>query len=307
MKSGKVIVRIQGGLGNQLFCYAAARRLAWANEAELVIDDVTGFVRDVEYRRNYALDRFRIAARKATPHERMAPFERYRGKLARLVARHRPFHSRRYLEQEGVEFDSRLLTYRVKRTVYLDGYWQSEGYFKDAADLVRTDLAIIPPGDAANKEMAHQIKGRNAVAVHVRWFESPTVKEPTHNVAQSYYDKAIKEIAASVSEPHFFVFSDQPDASLRMLRLPREAVTCVSHNRGDENAYADLWLMSQCKHFIIANSTFSWWGAWLSPHKNKIVITPGIVQNEGISYWGFKGLIPQEWTVLSMPIGVPEC
>lgn len=82
----KLIARIKGGLGNQLFCYAEARRLALVNNAELVIDDVTGFVRDRQYRRQYALARFHIPARKATPAERMEPFERYRRGLAKFVA-----------------------------------------------------------------------------------------------------------------------------------------------------------------------------------------------------------------------------
>ena len=87
--TSKLIARIKGGLGNQLFCYAAARRLALVNNAELVIDDVTGFVRDRQYRRQYALDRFQIPARKATPAERMEPFERYRRGVAKFVARRR--------------------------------------------------------------------------------------------------------------------------------------------------------------------------------------------------------------------------
>src|SRR5712691_2524903 len=105
---------MKGGLGNQLFCYAAARRLALANNAELVIDDVTGFARDRQYRRQYALDSCHIPVRKATPAERLEPFERYRRGVAKWLSRKKPFAERRYLEQEGLDFDERLLDVKVK-------------------------------------------------------------------------------------------------------------------------------------------------------------------------------------------------
>jgi hypothetical protein len=297
MSSAKLIVRIKGGLGNQLFCYAAARRLALANEAEQVIDDVTGFARDRAYRRQYMLDRFRISARKATPHERMEPFERYRRGLAKYLARRRPFHRRRYVEQDGIEFDERLLTYKVRGAVYLDGLWQSEGYFQDVAPVIRQDLQIIPPQDRRNREMAQRIAACNAVAVHVRWFDPPGNEGSSHNASAEYYRRALDLIRGRIDKPHFFVFSDDPSSARTLLGLPEDTATCGDHNRDDENAYADLWLMSQCEHFIIANSTFSWWGAWLSPHGQKVVVAPGIVQS-GISSWGFKGLIPPQWIQL---------
>lgn len=296
----KTVVRIKGGLGNQLFCYAAARRLALVNRAELVIDDVTGFARDRRYRRRYALDRFRISARKAAPRERMEPFERYRRGLAKFLAKRRPFHRRRYVEQEGIDFDERLLTYRVRGTVYLDGLWQSEGYFKDVEDTIRKDLQISPPVDRLNQGMATRIAACNAVAVHVRWFEGPETADCPHNIGSSYYTAAIQEIRDKVTKPYFFLFSDKPEAAMQTLDLPEDAATCVSHNKGDENAYADLWLMSQCKHFIIANSTFSWWGAWLSPHHDKIVIAPAM-KVTGMTGWGFQGLLPSDWS--QIPVG----
>jgi hypothetical protein len=97
-----------------------------------------------------------------------------------------------------------------------------------------------------------------------------------------------------IESPRYFLFSDDPDADLAMLALPLGRVTVVSHNRGSENAYADLWLMTQCRHFITANSTFSWWGAWLGGRERKIVCTPAL-KIEGKAAWGFKGLIPEGW------------
>lgn len=293
----KLIVRLKGGLGNQLFCYAAARRLALFNQVELVIDDVTGFARDRTYKRRYALDSFNIPCRKATPSERLEPFERYRRALSKYIARRQPFHLRRYVEQEGIDFDPRLLEYKVKGKVYLDGLWQSEGYFKDVADVIRKDLTIIPPEDEKNKETAKRIQSCNAIAVHARWFESPNSQSAAHNLDKEYYMRAIRLITNRVTDPHFFVFSDGRGPTESLLDLPGSMMTSVNHNRGNENAFADLWLMAQCKHFVIANSTFSWWGAWLARYARKTIVGPGLVQS-GTPSWGFKGLIPQEWILV---------
>jgi hypothetical protein len=293
----RIITRIRGGLGNQLFCYAAARRLALVTDANLLIDDVTGFSRDRQYRRSFMLDRFHIPACKASPAERMEPFERYRRWLAKWLARRRPFERRRYIQQEGVDFDERLLRIKVKGLVYLDGLWQSERYFKDVEKIIREDMCITAPTDALNVQMAEQIRNSPAVALHVRWFNAPG-DATTHNVEAYYYQRAIALMGNKVASPRYFLFSDNPDAARKKLSLPESQVTVVSHNRGDENAYADLWLMTQCKHFIIANSTFSWWGAWLTKSPDKIIISPTAMLGGTITAWGFKGLIPDGWIKL---------
>ena len=110
--SRKVVVRLKGGLGNQLFCYAAARRLAWANEAELVLDAVTGFKYDQRYRRSYALGCFRIPARLASPSEQMEPLGRIRRLIARKLSERKPLAQRRYIQQVGVDFDPGILALR---------------------------------------------------------------------------------------------------------------------------------------------------------------------------------------------------
>ena len=292
----KVIVRIKGGLGNQLFCYAAARRLALINDAELVIDDVTGFMRDNLYKRFYQLDCFKIPCRKATALERLEPLERYRRGIIKLLSRIRPFEKRRYLEQEITEFDERLLGVQIRKNMYIDGLWQSEGYFKDIETVIRKDLEIIPPADAVNQSMADQIDHVESVALHVRWFDT-TAEDNGHNVSNDYYQRTIDYMDEKLNLPHYFLFSDDPAAACEKLSLPEGRVTAFTHNQGDENAYADLWLMTQCKHFIVANSTFSWWGAWLGESEDGLVVCPGS-QISGITCWGFPGLIPDRWRQL---------
>jgi hypothetical protein len=289
----KIIPRIIGGLGNQLFCYAAARRLALVNNAELVIDDVSGFARDC-YHRQYQLDHFSIPCRKATPAERLEPFLRVRRYLLRALNRRRPFEERTYIQQEGMDFDPRLLHVKPRGTTYLEGYWQSESYFKDIAATIREDLRIIPPTDAANLEIAARMRGCVSVAMHVRFFDAPD-ENGMSNAPHDYYARAVAHMESLVRGAHYFLFSDQPSAARRCIPLPGELITCVSNNRGDANAYADLWLMTQCRHFIIANSTFSWWGAWLAEHSKKQTIAPAFEKREGKMCWGFGGLLPESW------------
>jgi len=291
----KVIVRIKGGLGNQLFCYSAARRLALNNNAELVIDNVTGFARDQEYKRVYELDNFNITSRKATSSERLVPFERYRRGVMKFLSRSKPFEKKSYLEQLGQDFDERLLTLKIKGTLYLDGLWQNEGYFKDVETTIRNDLRISPPIDILNQYMAETIRSSNAVALHVRWFESPGTTS-INNISANYYQRAIAQIEAMTDSPHYFLFSDDPEAALTKLALDKERVTLVAHNKGKKNAYADLWLMTLCRHFITANSTFSWWGAWLGGDKDKIVVYPNLKITEyKITPWTLTGEMPSAW------------
>lgn len=292
----KVVARLIGGLGNQLFGYCAARRLALASNAELVLDDVSGFVRD-SYSRHYQLDHFMVSARRATARERLEPFSRLRRKLLVSMNRHRPFAERRYIRQEGIDFDARLLTVRPQGALYLDGYWQSEQYFKDVEPLIRQDLQIIPPSDGPNKSMNERIQACTGVAVHVRFFDAPA-EQGISNASGDYYAQAVARMESLVPNAHYFLFSDQPAAARARIPLADDRITLVTHNAGDERAYADLWLMSKCRHFIIANSTFSWWGAWLADLPGKIVIAPGQEMREGKMAWGFRGLLPQEWIKL---------
>ena len=292
----KIVARIKGGIGNQLFCYAAARRMALVNNAFLVIDHVSGFVLDHDYQRHYQLDHFSIPCRKATAAERLQPFSRVRRAIKRAHNRLCLFEKRGYIEQEGVDFDSRLLQVKPRGTVYLEGYWQSEDYFKDVEEAIRDDLRIMPPTDAANLAMAARIRACLAVAVHVRFFDAPH-EIASNNVPNDYYTRAVAEMETLAPDAHYFVFSDQPDAARARIPLPDERITCVSHNRGDADAFADLWLMTQCQRFIIANSTFSWWGAWLAENPGKHVIAPGVEigGDRQTTAWGFKGLLPRAW------------
>ncbi len=303
MQATKLITRIKGGLGNQLFCYASARRLALVNNAELVIDDVSGFAYDEKYKRSYALDVFNIHARKSTPSERFVPFERIRRATSSRLSKRMPLAKQRYILQIGVQFDPSLLKLQLQPgTTYYDGFGQSERYFADVEEVIRSDLRIAPPADEQNKRMAEKIRSSEAVALHVRWFDSKD-SESHNNISIEYYGKAIEKILKVANQPHFFIFSDNADATKDKLESIMAGLnkTFVNHNKIEAMAYADLWLMSLCKHFVIANSTFGWWAAWLGEEKGKSqVIVPAleIPASNNVTAWGFEGLIPDRWTLI---------
>lgn len=301
----KVIVCLKGGLGNQLFQYAAGRRLAYVNNAELVLDNVTYFKRDSKYKRKYQLDKFYIKARLASKYERMEFYGKYIHFLIKKLFRLLPYEKRFYIEEESLDFSPQLLNLRVKRVVYLDGYWQSEGYFKDIEHLIKQELKIIPPQDKFNQFLSQKIQSCNSVAIHIRFFidifnvhsNEEAELYMLYQFLKSFFEKAIVEIKKRTSNPYFFIFSDNPSLAYEWFRIREKNIVFISHNKGEENSYKDFWLMTQCKHFIISNSTFGWWAAWLAENRNKIIIAPNL-KKMGVGAWGFKGLIPKEWILL---------
>jgi hypothetical protein len=278
---GEVVVRVWGGLGNQLFLYAVARRLSLMNGVPLKLDIHSGFERDTVYRRRCLLHHFNIAGTLATRSEawETAPGRVWRA-LWRSFGRHLPVERRTFLTDDDPDCRAGILTMPIRSKVYLEGYWQDENYFKDIASTIRADFQIVSPHSAENMQLAEIICRDNSVCIHSRLLpgaNTPDAKpEPGKPVLSlNYYRRAIERIAGQVREPHFFCFSDYPDWLRENLKIDYP-VTYVSHNRGDEKSYEDFWLMSQCKYFIIANSTFSWWAAWLAVNPDKRVLVPNM-------------------------------
>lgn len=293
----KIIVRIKGGLGNQMFCYAAARSLALRNNSELIIDHVTGFIRDKQYHRKYALGIFNIPCRLATPSERLEPFERYRRGVLKYISRKKFFFERTYVEQEK-KFDERLLFFKVNKNITIDGLWISEKYFKNHEQSIRRDFAFHEPKDAKNQAVARKIlNDPEAVSLHIRWYSPPDGKDKDYNLCKAYYSKAIDLLNRKLTNPHFYLFSDFPEQVQSIFKGKISNHTIIRHNQEEVLAYADMWLMSLCHHHVTANSTFSWWGAWLNKQKNKIVVTPSAFDSK-VATWGIEGQIPDEWIVI---------
>ena len=299
----KVIARLCGGIGNQLFIYSAAKRLAAANQACLVLDTVSGFKYDRQYSRTYQLHHFNITDRYANFYERLDPFSRLRRKFLIAYNSSLPLEQRSYIKQRFRGFDSQILNLQLTKDIFFDGYWQSQDYFLDKENLIRDTLVFRPPLDDSNQSMGSSILSSNAVCVHVRFFDDNPLQDVNNtgaNASLSYYRKAFEYIERTVSSPHYYIFADQPiPSSFFDGFIDHSKITYINHNKGDDNAYADLWLMTLCKHFIIANSTFSWWGAWLSSNtQHKIVVAPSKSLLGPSATWGFDGLLPPTWILL---------
>jgi hypothetical protein len=294
-----VIVKLMGGLGNQMFQYAAARRLAHFNNTNLKID-LSWFdnICEVDSPREYALDEFAIQENFATREEVEALTVRKQGFVERLIAKvmwRKPVAAPSYIREKQFHFDPGILN--LPDAVYLDGYWQSDKYFKDIEDVIREEFSIKAPQNGKNKKLAELISSRESVSLHVRRgdYVSNSVTNKVHGTCGlDYYTRAIAEIFSRVDDPYFFVFSDDPEWSKANLNISHPVVF-VDHNNASRN-YEDLRLMSQCRHHIIANSSFSWWGAWLSSYPDKIVITSKRWFSDPTV--DTSDLIPPEWLKL---------
>lgn len=289
----RITAQVRGGIGNQLFIYAAARRLSFRNNCELILDLDTGFYRDLVYKRKSQLHHFNINLNNVAEKQSTTPLARIWRFIRRLINSKLPLSMRSYITQVGDDYDSRFHYLKVSRNLYLEGYWQSEKYFKDIEYLIRNDLTLTPPIDKKNMELIESIRNSTSISLHVRFFY-----DNLQDTMNNYYGKAIEKVNSLYPKSHFFIFCDKPDKVASIINLPSKRFTLVEHNIGDDHAYCDLWLISNCKHHIIANSTFSWWGAWLSENRNKTVIAPDPKRFSDGNFWKAKNLIPEEWTVL---------
>lgn len=263
-----VISIVKGGLGNQLFVYAAGLAFALRTERELYLDNRRGYTHD-NYDRSYRLDRFRISAQLMPEDWRLAPTLKHpKHKLVRAMNKFLPKDWRSYLAQNSKLSSEQLTKLKpCRERVTLNGYWQDEGYFEDFAPRIRDELQPPVPEDDRNLELGRKFSEKNTVFVHARRVRYPTL------LPIEYYRAAIADIRDHVKNPSFAVFSDDPEWARLNLDFGDSEVTWVEHNADDE--LADLWLMTCCRHAIIANSSFSWWGAWLGgPADGRVICSP---------------------------------
>lgn len=296
MNKKRLIIRLKGGLGNQMFQYAAGIALANRNRMKLVLDTTSGFMRDQVYRRSFSLGAFPIAGERAGSLEQM-PFwlERFRQKLApkgleTLVRR--PWGD--FLYETELRFMDQMSVCRLNRHTWMEGYWQSERYFIDYKKLIAEEFTLPTPAETNFLSMAKEIKSRNSVAVGVRIFEEmPSLDKSGVGgvVPMNFYENAARQLANVVKNPTFFVFCTTITAVKDKLRLPGQ-VYYIAHDNGFAGELQSLWLMSQCTHHIISNSSFYWWGAWLAEYRNQGV---NIIASD---MFPNTDTIPNRWTLI---------
>ena len=266
-----IIVQLIGGLGNQMFQYAAGRRLAMRHNTEIKID-ISGFKTYTLH--DYRLDHFRIKNQIATNKEITALKRVWSTGLMGALARRFIPQKKSYIQERSPKiFNADILA--LPDNVYLEGYWQSEKYFQDIAPIIRKEYSLkdlLTPQSAA---AVSAIKNSIAVSLHVRRADYITDQSAgkTYGVlGPAYYKAAVDKLANKVKNFTLYVFSD--DSVWARKNLKFDFPTTYLDFNGRERNYEDLYLMSLCKHYIIANSTFSWWGAWLGTASDKIVIAP---------------------------------
>jgi hypothetical protein len=266
-----VQVVVSGGLGNQMFMYAAGRALAARINARLVLE-ISSFQRDYAYHRTYLLDRFPIRADLRLP----TPWSSLLVTAEKLVRKFPSIAARCGFIDEprvgGLEvFESRLLSPPALPFFSLRGYWQSESYFQDVEDLVRDELTPPPPTDkVACAELRRIRESAHPVAVCIRFFSEVVDGGLPVQETLSIFRQQLALHSAGTPGCDYFVFTDSPAhlVDSRCLGVP---FTLITHRTRNEDAPTDLALIAACRTFFLGYSSFHWWGAWLATAANKRV------------------------------------
>jgi hypothetical protein len=299
-----VTVLLRGGLGNQMFQYALGVTLAQANGTALRLDAV--YLQDRLPRRkyiyrNFDLDIFTIndspcltilsQAAKRVPVPGFWLGIDFMGRGTRVLV-----GAEKVIREKSHAFDPRILEERGD--LFLVGYWQSERYFADAEKELRRAFRFKHPLEGEAKEIGRQIRSSNSISLHIRRGDYVALKNVEQSMGPtnlSYYEKA----ACYMNEhsrrmgfeiPTFFVFSDNIEWCKPRLKLPFPTVYLDQASAGPKASH-HLQLMSLCRNNIIANSTFSWWGAWLNANPKKIVIAP----ERWFANKANEDILPQDW------------
>lgn len=284
------IIYIFDGLGNQMFQYAFYKKMKKLYKN--VYGNLDSFKRDKKIHNGYEL--YNIFGIKIDEKKIILDGFFSRVRLKKLTIIHRIIHKIlkklkliMYLEDWNETIEEKLNS----NYIYYTGSWQSEKFFKDISDEIRKDFSFPRVLDKKNLEIVEKIKNSNSVSIHIRRGDYLEDKALNGLASLEYYKSSVKYIGEKVKNPHFFIFSNDIEWCKQNLDL--ENCCYIDWNKGKES-YRDMQLMSLCKHNIIPNSTFSWWGAWLNNNPEKIVIAPEKWFND-CTNWNYSNIVPDEW------------
>ena len=312
-----VISRLTGGLGNQMFQYAAAKALSLEKGTALKLDISTygGYkLRKYELR-----DCFNIQTPLATTEEIKRysynhPVKRIWNKLfpsrkmrtlalpyeeptlqRNLLAIHDfflPPHKRKTYIEPHYYFDTNF--YKAADDVYLQGYWMSWRYFEKYKTEIKKDFVVNRSLVAHLDNIVAKMQQQNSVSIHIRRtdYTTPEVIALKGQITLEFYKQAMKHIESTVKEPVYYMFSDDIYWVKENFPIENRKV-CYVDNTISKSAIEDFYLMTQCKHNIITNSTFSWWAAWLNANPDKKIITPKKWYNNKV--YNYKDVCPPSW------------
>jgi len=288
-----IVSHIIGGIGNQMFQYAAGKALSLRLCTPLVLD-LADFS-DYRLHQGFELSDVFGCEFQIVTKDQIRDVLGWRSSKAMRTLLLKPqltwLRGKCFFEEPYFHYWQGF--HDISNGCYLFGYWQSEKYFESVSEVIRGDFVFRHALEGKNLTLAQQMKGCNAVSLHVRRgdYVSDDKTNSTHGVCSlDYYRDAVKHMMEHVSLPHFFIFSDDIAWCREHLGL-KDHCSYIDHNTGNDS-YRDMQMMSLCHHHIIANSSFSWWGAWLNPRGDKIVIAP---KQWFVSGFNSSDLIPSAW------------
>ncbi|MFC5772412.1 alpha-1,2-fucosyltransferase [Ectobacillus antri] len=288
------IVHISSGLGNQMFQYALYKKLSLIQD-NVFLDTITSYQLYPNQHNGYELEKvFTIKPRHASKELTYNLSDLDNSVTSRIRRKLIGSKKSMYIEHKEFEYDPNLF---YQENIYIKGYWQNYDYFKDIENELKNDFTFQRALDEKNNNLAIKINNENSISIHVRrgdYYLNRKNQEKFGDIANlEYYSKAISYIKERIDNPKFYIFSDNVEWVKQNLNSLEEAVY-IDYNVGNDS-YKDMQLMSLCKHNIIANSSFSWWGAFLNKNMEKIVIAPG----KWINMKGVKkvNLFPKDWII----------
>jgi hypothetical protein len=301
MKKKKIYLYLCGGLGNQLFQYAAAKNLAIKNNAELILDTSTGFYTDFRDFWRFSLNKKKLKNVIFKKFVLIFFFFRVLKKFFKIKKIFNNFfHVTLINEMTENRFNANIKNFKINRNLYLMGYFQTEKYFADNKNIIIKD--IFP--EKTNKKkfllLKKKMQKTNSVAIGLRFHETmpKNINFMVGGITpMSFYKKAINKIITNVKNPTFFIFSTKNDYIYKLFNYVEVLKKYNTHIVTDEEGYQgsameNLWLMSFCKNHIFSNSTFYWWSAYFSNfrYKSKKIICSGNFPNQDTCFknWQLK-------------------